>query len=210
MNVENGSMLYLDRLVNTIHTTVLATVGSDGYPHTCAADMMYFDERGLYFLTARGKSLYRRLTENGKVSITGIKGEDTMSSVSMTVVGEVEEVDRSYLDILLRNNPYMLKIYPTEESRKVLTVFRVFKGAGEWFDLSKRPIERSSFEFGGMKKESSGYTISNRCIGCGACSEACPQNCIDPSSVPYKIIDNNCLRCGRCFEVCPSSAVIRS
>lgn len=210
MNGENGSMLYLDRLVNKIHTTVLATVGSDGFPHTCAADMMHFDEKGLYFLTAKGKSLYRRLTENGKVSITGIKGEDTMSSVSITVVGEVEEVDHSYLDILLKNNPYMLEIYPTEESRKALTVFRVFKGAGEWFDLSKSPIERSSFEFGGMKKESSGYVISNRCIGCGACSEVCPQNCIDSSSVPYKIADNNCLRCGRCFEVCPSSAVIRS
>lgn len=210
MNEENGFMSYLDRLVNTIHTTVLATVGSDGYPHTCAVDMMYYDERGLYFLTARGKSLYRRLMENGKVSITGIKGEDTMSSVSITLVGEAEEVGSSHLDILLKNNPYMLKIYQTEGSRKALTVFRVFKGSGEWFDLSKSPIERSSFEFGGMRKETSGYVISDKCIGCGACPEVCPQNCIDRSSVPFRILENNCLRCGCCAEVCPSSAVIRS
>ena len=31
---------YLGYLVERIHTTVLSTNGEDGYPHTCAVDMM--------------------------------------------------------------------------------------------------------------------------------------------------------------------------
>ena len=45
-------------------------------------------------------------------------------------------------------NRYMHTIYPTEESMKALTVFQIYEGTGEWFDLSKKPIERASFAFG--------------------------------------------------------------
>ena len=31
----------------------------------------------------------------------------------------------------------MYEIYPTEESRRALTVFKICEGRGEWFDLSK-------------------------------------------------------------------------
>lgn len=30
---------------------------------------------------------------------------------------------------------------------KALTVFQIYEGSGEWFDLSKKPIERASFTF---------------------------------------------------------------
>ena len=51
----------LEILVKQIHTTVVATVDEKNTPVTCAIDMMDFDESGLYFLTAKGKSFYRRL-----------------------------------------------------------------------------------------------------------------------------------------------------
>ena len=35
----------------------------------------------------------------------------------------------------------MHTIYPTEESMKALTVFQIYEGNGEWFDLSKKPID---------------------------------------------------------------------
>ena len=47
----------------------------------------------------------------------------------------------------------MFEIYPTEESRKALTVFQIYEGSGEWFDLSKKPIERASFTFGDNPKK---------------------------------------------------------
>ena len=47
---------YLQLISNEIHTTIVATVDDKGLPVTAAIDMMMSDERGLYFLTARGKS----------------------------------------------------------------------------------------------------------------------------------------------------------
>ena len=104
MGTEGNASEYLGYLVDRIHTTVLATIGRDGYPHTCAVDMMHRDESGIYFLTARGKDLYRRLTENPHISLTGIKGEDTMSSVALSLVGDVVEVGPGYLDVLLKES----------------------------------------------------------------------------------------------------------
>ena len=111
---------YLRRLVNEIHTVVLATMGDDGYPRTCAVDMMLADRHGVYFLTARGKSLYSRLRATGRVSLTGVRGDTTMTSVAVTLIGDVEEVPER-LGELLEANPYMYRIYPTEESRRALT-----------------------------------------------------------------------------------------
>ena len=59
---------YLRYIVEQIHSTVFATVDAQGRPVTCAIDMMDCDEDGLYFLTAKGKSFYRRLQENENVA----------------------------------------------------------------------------------------------------------------------------------------------
>lgn len=209
MEKEEEAARCLRFLVDRIHTTVLATIGSDGYPHTCAVDMMYFDAEGAYFLTARGKNLYRRLSHNLRVSLTGVRGEDTMSSVAVSLVGDVEEVGPSYLEVLLEANPYMYDIYPTNESRSALTIFRIRRGRGEWFDLSKRPVERVNFCFGDFTGGDDGYVITEACTGCGRCLEVCPQSCIDTCVIPYIITDRNCLRCGNCMEICPSGAVVR-
>ncbi len=203
---DEKAHLYLRRLVDDVHTTVLATVDGDGYPRTCAVDMMLADEQGVYFLTARGKDLYRRLKSTGRVSVTGIRGDTTMTSRSITLTGDVVEVpDR--LDDLLEANPYMYQIYPTEESRMALTVFRIHRGSGEWFDLSVRPIERDGFSFGGFSADGRTYAIDAACTGCGVCLGVCPQSCIDPTSVPFRIVQGNCLRCGNCMTACPSGAV---
>ena len=53
--------------------------------------MMDADETGLYFLTAKGKGFYTRLKEKGYLALTGIKGEDTMSCVAVSVRGRVKE-----------------------------------------------------------------------------------------------------------------------
>lgn len=49
-------------LQSDIHSTVFATVDDQGLPQTCVIDLMLADGDGLYFLTARGKSFYERLT----------------------------------------------------------------------------------------------------------------------------------------------------
>ena len=107
---------------------------------------------------------------------------------------------------LFEKNPYMWEIYPTEESRHALTVFQLYEGSGECFDLSKKPIERASFTFGNAKTNPEGYFITDACIGCGSCTVVCPQNCIRERT-PFEIEQQHCLHCGNCLTICPVGAV---
>ena len=198
---------YLRIISDVIHTTIVATVDDEGLPVTAAIDMMMSDENGLYFLTARGKSFYERLTKRGYLALTALKGEDTMHSVSVSLRGRVREVGSALLPKLFEKNPYMADIYPTEASRQALTVFQIYEGSGEYFDLSKRPIERDSFSFGGADERREGYYISEACIGCGSCTAVCPQDCIRNETVPFVIQQEHCLHCGNCQRVCPVEAV---
>lgn len=200
---------YLEYIVNEIHRTIVATVDDDGLPVTAAIDMMDTDGDSLYFLTAKGKGFYDRLNKRRFLSFTAMKGEDTLSSVAVSVRGKVIEVGHDKIPELFQKNPYMAEIYPTEESMKALTAFRIYEGTGEWFDLSKKPIERASFTFGGSDKKEEGYFITNACIGCGSCAEVCPQQCIMTGDVPYQIEQRHCLHCGNCLTVCPAGAVER-
>ena len=198
---------YFRYLVEEIHTTIVATVDDEGLPVTAAIDMMDYDKKGLYFLTAKGKSFYDRLVKREFLALTAIKGEDTMSSVAVSVRGKVREIGYDRIPELFEKNPYMHDIYPTEESMQALTVFQIYEGTGEWFDLSKKPIERASFTFGGSQKKEEGYFITDACIGCGSCAAVCPQQCIDTSEIPHVIRQENCLHCGNCMTACPVGAV---
>lgn len=198
---------YLKYIVEQIHTTVVATVNEEGLPVTAAIDMMDYDDNSLYFLTAKGKNFYNRLKRKGYLALTGMKGEDTMSSVAVSLGGKVRELGGELLPRLFEKNPYMNEIYPDAASRTALTVFQIYEGNGEWFDLSKKPIERASFTFGDAKEKQEGYFVTNRCIGCKLCYSKCPQKCIDISVKPVIIHQENCLHCGNCYEVCPARAI---
>lgn len=194
-------------LQEEIHTTVVATVDDDGLPVTCTIDMMDHDENGLYFLTAKGKDFYQRLKKRGALALTGKKGEDTMHCVSVSLRGKVQEIGRERLPQLLAKNKYMEEIYPTEASRSALTVFQIYEAAGEWFDLSKRPIERYPFAIGGGVQRTGGYFVTAQCIGCERCAAACPQGCIGFPAGKAVIRQENCLHCGNCLRGCPVQAI---
>ena len=99
-----------------------------------------------------------------------------------------------------------MKFIPAE-SVSALTVFQIYEGSGEWFDLSKKPIERVTFTFGGADEKESGYYINAECNGCKACQKVCPQSCIDFVGGKAVIRQENCLQCGNCLNICPVGAV---
>lgn len=198
---------YFSFIVEKIHTTIVATVDDEGNPVTAAIDMMDYDDNSLYFLTAKGKNFYDRLNKRKFIALTAIKGEDTMSSVAVSVRGKVREIGSDMLPRLFEKNAYMNEIYPTKESISALTVFQIYEGTGEWFDLSKKPIERDTFSFGGAAMKFSGYEITDKCMGCETCIQVCPQNCIDIKNDKAIIRQENCLHCGNCMKVCPAGAV---
>lgn len=197
----------LTYLVEEIHSTVAATVDEQGLPHTCAIDMMLADEGGLYFLTARGKAFYRRLMARRYLALSGMKGEDTLSTVAVSVRGWVKPLGRQRLEELLEKNPYMREIYPTEASCRALEVFCLYRGEGEYFDLSQLPPFRQTFSFGGEGTWAPAYQIDPaRCIGCRACREVCPTGCISGEN-PRAIDPAHCIHCGNCADACPVGAV---
>ena len=199
-------MDYLSYIVEHIHTTIVATVDDDGLPVTAAIDMMDSDGDSLYFLTAKGKGFYDRLIKRGYLALTALKGESTMTSIAVSLRGKVRELGYEMIPALFDKNPYMKEIYPTEESRYALTVFQIYEGSGEWFDLSRKPIERAAFTFGGAERKQEGYFITDACIGCASCAAVCPQNCICEGT-PFVIDQAHCLHCGNCLNVCPAGAV---
>lgn len=197
----------LQLLQRDIHSTVVATVDEEGLPQTCVIDMMLCDEGGLYFLTAKGKKFYERLMQRRFVAVSGMKGEDTMSTVSVSLRGKVKNIGKERLEEIFEKNPYMAKIYPRAESREALEVFQIYEASGELFDLSRDPVFRQSYSFGGAQEQKSGYRIDrDRCIGCGSCLAVCPVSCISGSG-PMEIDQSRCLHCGNCFRVCPVQAV---
>lgn len=200
---------YLKYIVEQIHSTIFATVDKKGLPITCAIDIMDYDDSGLYFLTAKGKSFYDRLKANENIAFTAMKGKDTLSCIAISVRGKTKEIGPEMLSDLFEKNPYMEKIYPDVRSRSALTVFKIYEGSGEWFDLSKLPIERATFTFGGAQEKSSGYYVTDKCIGCKLCYSKCPQKCIDITRKPVYIQQEHCLHCGNCYEICPARAIER-
>ena len=194
-------------LQRDIHSTVFATLDGQGLPQTCVIDLMRSDGDGLYFLTAKGKSFYDRLMARPFVALSGMKGRDTLSTVAISLRGAVRNMGKERLGEIFEKNPYMAKIYPAAKSRQALEVFQIYRGEGEYFDLSQQPPFRQSFSFGGQAVHQTGYRINaEKCIGCQGCRSVCPSGCIS-NTIPRVIDASHCIHCGNCFGICPVRAV---
>ena len=135
------------RIVEDIHTTVVATVDDEGLPATSIIDMMDYDEEGLYFLTNVGKPFYERLTKREYLSLSATDGKPTMECTAVTVEGHVREADADRLAKLLDKNPYMYELYPTRESRTTLRAFQIYEGSGNLYEMAVKPPKQTFFEF---------------------------------------------------------------
>ena len=111
---------------------------------------MWEDGKTVYFLTADFKPLYKRLKEDGRVAVTGMtQGAGTMDRKSISLTGQVEWIGKEHLEELLKANPYMYEIYPTEEGRSHLPVFRFKNSVGNFYDLTQLPPYQARFEIEG-------------------------------------------------------------
>ncbi len=45
-----------------------------------------------------------------------------------------------------------------------------------------------------------------KCIGCGACADQCPVECISEADGKFQIDADQCISCGNCASVCPVEA----
>ena len=193
---------YLKLLVEEMHSTTVATIGADGHPQTRIIDMMLWDEKGVYFLTAKGKAFYAQLMAQKYIALSATK-----EKISVSLRGKIKNIGSEKLDEIFEKNTYMQSIYPGD-TRKALEVFCLYEAEGEYFDISDPAhIVRDSVTIGQGRQTISGYYVGAGCIGCKLCYAVCPQKCIDISTKPVIIDQHHCLHCGQCAEACPKQAI---
>lgn len=139
---------FLEYIPSSFQSVVFGTISSDGKPVTNVADIEALKDGKLYFSTTYQKAFYQRLTSDPYVSITALKGEETMSSVGFTLNGTVKEVDLSYMDLIYEGHPEMEEINKTSsERRELLRPFEITPVNGSLYDLRQTPIFQKAFAF---------------------------------------------------------------
>ena len=58
------------------------------------------------------------------------------------------------------------------------------------------------------KENTMAYKITDKCVACGLCKDACPVEAISEGSPAYIIDPDKCIDCGSCAGECPNEAII--
>lgn len=199
---------YCLRFLREVRDVAFATTDEAGLPAVRIIDVMMVEGGRLYFVAARGKAFYADVMRTRFVAIVGQSTDFRTCRLRGAVEHPDDEAEQHRLvDRIFELNPSMQELYPGD-SRYVLEAFYLQDAQGEYFDLSGTPIVRVPFALGSAREAVAGFVITDRCVGCGTCAEACPEQCIATGS-PYEIAQVHCLRCGRCAEVCPHDAIER-
>ena len=72
----------------------------NGHPQARVIDMMLMDEKGVYFLTAKGKAFYAQLMEQGYIALSAAKGK-----VSVSLRGKIRNIGKEKLDEIFEKTP---------------------------------------------------------------------------------------------------------
>ena len=52
------------------------------------------------------------------------------------------------------------------------------------------------------------YVITDACVCCGTCADACPMEAIAEGDGKYEINADICVECGTCAGECPTGAIV--
>ena len=132
-------------LQEDMKVAVVSTVDENGQPHARHINMGVANENGVFFMTNPKTNFYQQLQGNQKVAITGFNEEGYVVQV-IRITGTVREVGKEGLEEVLKDNPYVERVYPEESDRNNVQVFHLYKGEGFYHSLSQG--HKYTFEIG--------------------------------------------------------------
>lgn len=145
-NLTNDQFLQL--IVDCFQSVIFGTVDQKGDPHTTVADIEVKDGNKLIFATSYQKAFYQRLKNHPRISITALKGDETLDSVGFTLTGDVHEADPKYLQQIFALHPEMKQISANHSERKsLLRPFAITPLTGSIYDLRQQPIFQKDLQF---------------------------------------------------------------
>lgn len=139
---------FLQLIPDAFQSVIFGTVDADGNPRTNVADIELKDGDQLIFATTYQKPFYQRLKSHPQISITALKGDETLNSVGFDLVGIAKEVDRHYIDLIFQQHPEMSQISSNHsERRSLLRPFAIQPLWGSIYDLRQDPIFQQHLTF---------------------------------------------------------------
>ena len=143
-----GNDEFLDLIVDCFHSAIFGTVDENGEPHTNVIDIDFNENGRLIFATTNQKSFYRNLKRHNRVSITALRGRETLTSVGFTLQGYVDEISPSYLNKIFEIKPEMHHIYANKtEDFDTLRAFALTPVIGSVYDLREKKVFQKQFDF---------------------------------------------------------------
>ena len=145
---------FLKLIVESFQSVVFGTIDQHGDPITNVADIEIKVKNKLIFATTNQKTFYNRLKNHSRISITALRGEETLDSVGFTLRGDVREIENKYLDEIFAKRPEMKQISSNYgERREILRPFAITPINGSIYDLRQQPIFQKNLSFDQKQKE---------------------------------------------------------
>lgn len=114
-------------LQDDVKVGIFATVDKDGKPHARPINIGVANEEGIFFMTSPKTHFYAQLQDNPNVAITVLKQDEYLIQV-MRIEGQVRPLGRERLQEVLKDNPFVKHVYPTDSDIAAVQVFQLYTG----------------------------------------------------------------------------------
>lgn len=144
-----SSTEFLHLIADCFQSVIFGTVDQEGNPHTNVADIELSTDQGLIFATTYQKAFYQRLINHPQISITALRGTETMNSVGITLDGIAHPANQQWLNRIFETHPEMKRISGENRSerRELLRPFAIQPLNGSIYDLRQSPIFQQQLQF---------------------------------------------------------------